>query len=650
MKRLFFVLAAQLSFQLLWAQQDTTLLNEAVVTASKFPTKTIQTGKVISIINAGQLAMAGGKDLSQILQEQAGIFIGGSNSNTGKDKSIYLWGASPVNTLILIDGIPVYDPAGIGGNFDIRNLSVQQIERIEIVKGSQSTLYGSDAIAGVINFITKKTGPGAFSATVLASYGSFNSWKTDLSLQGRKGKISYDAGYSLTDTKGINETVELMNAINTDRDGYRQHNWQGGIGFNSGKYFQSRAFVRYGRVSGDIDQGAYTDELDYTYNQKTWQAGLRNELNKGRWKLVLLYQYNKGSRLYIDDSVKSRNGFDTYSKGSYEGGEHMADLYANYSLKEGIRFLIGMDIRRSSTLQSYLSLPAYGPPSQLDTSSTQKSIYASVNYSNRIGFNMEMGGRLNFHTAYGEHTVYTINPSWSLGRSLKLFANYSSSYRTPSIYQLYAEYGNAKLKPEAGNSLEGGFQFSAIKEKLRGRLVVFNRKIKQGIFFYFDPLTYVSQYINQDRQKDHGLELELNHQVSKNFSLSAHYNYVTGKIYTKENGKDTSYFNLLRRPRHMALVSASWKIRDQWKLGASLNYEGKRKDAYFNMATYNTESPVLPAYLLLNIYVEYKLLHAPIQLFADGRNLTDTHYMEIAGFQAQPINLNFGARWSFTKI
>ena len=327
----------------------------------------------------------------------------------------------------------------------------------------------------------------------------------------------------------------------------------------------------------------------------------------------------------------------------------MADLYANYSLKEGIRFLIGMDIRRSSTLQSYLSLPAYGPPSQLDTSSTQKSIYASVNYSNRIGFNMEMGGRLNFHTAYGEHTVYTINPSWSLGRSLKLFANYSSSYRTPSIYQLYAEYGNAKLKPEAGNSLEGGFQFSAIKEKLRGRLVVFNRKIKQGIFFYFDPLTFVSQYINQDRQKDHGLELELNYQVSKNFSLSAHYNYVTGKIYTKENGKDTSYFNLLRRPRHMALVSASWKIRDQWKLGASLNYEGKRKDAYFNMATYNTERPVLPAYLLLNIYVEYKLSHAPIQFFADGRNLTDTHYMEIAGFQAQKLNASLGARWNFTK-
>ena len=221
MKKQIFVLAAQLSFQLLWAQQDTTLLNEAVITANKFPSKTSQTGKVVSIINAEQLAMAGGKDLSQVLQEQAGIFIGGSNSNPGKDKSIYLWGATPVNTLILIDGIPVYDPSGIGGNFDIRNLSIQQIERIEIVKGSQSTLYGSDAIAGVINFISKKPGAKSLSAEALASYGSFDSWKSAISLRGTKGWINYDAGYTFYDTKGINETIDRNNAAPTDRDGYR---------------------------------------------------------------------------------------------------------------------------------------------------------------------------------------------------------------------------------------------------------------------------------------------------------------------------------------------------------------------------------------------------------------------------------------------
>ena len=647
MKKQIFVLAAQLSFQLLGAQQDTTLLNEAVITANKFPSKTSQTGKVVSIINAEQLAMAGGKDLSQVLQEQAGIFIGGSNSNPGKDKSIYLWGASPVNTLILIDGIPVYDPSGIGGNFDIRNLSIQQIERIEIVKGSQSTLYGSDAIAGVINFISKKPGAKSLSAEALASYGSFDSWKSAISLRGTKGWINYDAGYTFYDTKGINETIDRNNAAPTDRDGYRQQNANAGIGFNTGKHLQSRAFFRYGKINGSIDQGAYTDELDYTYSQKSLQAGLRNEANFKKWKVTLLYQYNQVDRLYIDDSIKSRNGFDTYSEGSYKGGEHMADLYANYSLKEGIRFLTGIDLRRSSTQQYYLSLPAYGPLTKLDTSSTQKSIYGSFIYSNRKGFNLELGGRINFHTAYGEHIVYNINPSWSLGHSWKLFANYSTAYRTPSIYQLYSEYGNAKLKPQEGSSLEGGFQFGALHKKLTGRFVMYSRKMKQGIFFYFDPVTYAAQYINQEKQKDHGLEIELNYKASDKLSFSAHYNYVTGKITTSKNGKDTSYFNLLRRPGHMAVISTNWKINKQWNFNGSIQYAGKRADAYYNSSNFSTEVLDLPGYTLINMYLEYKLVKAPLKLFIEGRNLGATDYMEVAGFRTQGMNATAGFKWSF---
>src|SRR5205814_1295066 len=111
---------------------------------------------VLTVITRQQLERSGGKDLSQVLSEQAGIYIGGANSNPGKDKSIYLRGARVDHTLITIDGVPVYDPSGIGANFDIRNLSIDNIERIEVLKGSQSTLYGSDAIAGVINIITRK--------------------------------------------------------------------------------------------------------------------------------------------------------------------------------------------------------------------------------------------------------------------------------------------------------------------------------------------------------------------------------------------------------------------------------------------------------------------------------------------------------------
>ena len=160
------------------------------------------TGKVVTIITREQLERSGGKDLSQILTEQVGIYIGGANSNAGKDKSLYLRGAGVDHTLITIDGVPVYDPSGIGSNFDIRNLSIDQIERIEILKGSQSTLYGSDAIAGVINIITRKVGVKSFAVNGLASYGNNNSIKANAGINGKTGGMDYNLAYSFFDTKG----------------------------------------------------------------------------------------------------------------------------------------------------------------------------------------------------------------------------------------------------------------------------------------------------------------------------------------------------------------------------------------------------------------------------------------------------------------
>ena len=200
MKKKIFIAAAVLISSYAQAQDSTKLLDEVVITATKFPLKTSATGKVLNVITQEELQKAGGRDITQLITEKTGVYINGFNSNIGKDKSVYVRGANPAFTLITIDGIPVYDASGIGGNFDLRNMAIDNVERIEILKGSQSTLYGSDAIAGVINIITKKGGTKALGVNGLASYGSNNTFRGNMGVNGTKDKIDYSVNYSNTTT------------------------------------------------------------------------------------------------------------------------------------------------------------------------------------------------------------------------------------------------------------------------------------------------------------------------------------------------------------------------------------------------------------------------------------------------------------------
>ena len=640
--RTFFVVTAIMIGSQLHAQQDTSLLDEVVITANKYPTKTSLTGKVVTVINKEQLEQSGGKDLSQILTAQAAVYIGGANSNAGKDKSLYLRGARVEHTLMMIDGVPVYDPSGIGSNFDIRNLSIAQVERIEILKGSQSSLYGSDAIAGVINIITKKRGAKSFSANGLASYGSNNSIRTNAGINGKTGMVDYNLAYSFFDTKGINEAIS--NAGNEDKDGFQQNSVQAVLGFQPAKTVTIQSYFRHNNSQGDIDQGAFTGELDYTYTQKSYQAGLRNEFDIGKGNLNVLYNYNHIDRLYIDDSLKSRNGFDTYSRGSYKGGEHFIDAYLTTPIgSNSTKLTAGIDFRTSNTDQEYTSVGFFSYATKYSSDSlhhNQLGLYAALNVNAKTGFNLELGNRLNIHSAYGANYVFNINPSYLLNKQFKLFANLSSGYRTPSLYQLLSEFGNRDLKPESAFTAEGGVQYFSIDNKFTGRITAFNRNVK-------DAIAFQSNYINQDRQKDHGGELEISYKPTSRISLKAFYSFVDGKITTVQNGKDTTYFNLIRRPKHSAGLHGGIRIGNKFFISTDLLWFGERQDAYFDNMIFQTVNVTLGSYLLCDVYVEYTLHKNKIKVFTDLRNVGNTKYNETAGFNALRFNGYGGLRVNF---
>jgi len=651
MKRKFFVVAAVIiSSQLRAQQEDSTVrqMDEVVITANKYPNKTSLTGKVLTVINRQQLEQSGGKDLSQLLNEQAGLYISGANSNPGKDKNVYLRGARVDHTLITIDGVPVYDASGVGGNFDIRNMAIDNIERIEILKGSQSTLYGSDAIAGVINIITKKPLGKPLTGYGVASYGSNETIRLNEGINGKKKKIDYNLGYTFFDTKGINEAIS--NNTISDKDGYQQNSIQASLGLQVNDHIRIQPYVRYSKINGKLDQGAFTDELDYTYEQKSLQAGVRNEFILGKTKLNILYNYNYINREYIDDSVKSRNGFDIYSRGIYKGNEHFVDAYAFFLLGNKLKMTTGVDYRNSNSDQEFLSISSYGPDSSAYAKDSLKQnqfgVYAALNVNSKSGFNIEAGSRLNIHSEFGSNAVFNFNPSWLINDKIKLFANLSTAYRTPSLYQLFSEYGNRDLNPESAFTTEGGLQYFSADNKMTGRAVIFNRHVKDVIFFYSNPTTYASQYINQDKQDDHGVELELSYMIAKKTVLKIFYTYATGEITTQKNNKDTTYFNLLRRPKNSLGLNIGSQVSPRFYISSNLQSTGKRMDAYFDAQTYQTVNVTLSSYLLWDIYADYNFCNKRYKVFADLRNITGSKYTEISGFNTLRFNVYAGIKFN----
>ena len=631
------------------AQDSTKTLNEVVVSASKFPTKTSLTGKVVTVITREQIEKSGSKDLPQLLTEQAGMFVNGANSNPGKDKSVYMRGAKVDYTLITVDGVPLYDPSGIGSNFDIRLLSIDNIERIEILKGSQSTLYGSDAMAGVINIITRKAGNNESGINGMFSYGSYNTRKGNINLSGSKKKLDYSINYSFVKSDGINEATDTLNN-KTDKDQYAQYNLYESFTYKPTDKIKLQPYFRFAKFNQNYDQGAFTDELDLTSTNTNIQLGIKNEFKLGKADLKVLYNYNNNDRVYIDDSTLSRNGYDIYSKGIYKGKEHFADAYVFYPINKLFKFTGGIDYRSSNSDQSYFSIGYFGPyKSVLGKDSLEQhqiGVYGSLVVNTKSGFNAELGGRFNNHSAYGNNVVFNVNPSFLLNEKWKFFANISSAYKTPTLYQLYSEYGNKNLKPETALTFEGGVQYFSKNNKYNGRIVVYNRNAKDAIAFFFDPNTYASFYINQDQQNDYGVELESSLNLGKSTSLKFNYAFVDGNITTKLDGKDTSYFNLIRRPKSTFGLQLSHKINKRFYASAGILYVGKRTDITYD-AFYNAVEINLKEYVLINLYAEYNVPKSKCKFFADFKNLTNTKYSEVYGFNTLGMNSSAGIRCNF---
>lgn len=596
------------------------ILNEVVVTASRTPKKISEIGKVVRVISAETLSRSQGRTLHEVLNNVAGITIGGNGANPADVKAVYMRGASAANTLILIDGIPVNDASEISGEYNISAISVDLIERIEILKGGNSTLYGSDAVAGVINIITKK-GSGKLSANVLATAGSYDTYKQVLGLQGEIKNTSIAFNASNTDSENFSSAKPATTMSNFDKDGFHQKSLNFNLGQKISNRFSLRANFQANNNVADLDNGAFDDALDYTYSKSSFLAGIggRLILDKGVIN-VNLSQNNINNQYNNQGSITNNYG-------------NIAHLEANlnYKFNGFLDLASGVSFRKLSTEQNN----PYS--SKLIAKNRMASAFTSLFFRTNTGFQAELGGRVNEHSEYGNNFTYTLNPSYLFADRYKVFVNLSSAYRVPSLYQLFSDYGNLALEPETTTSFEAGFDLN-FSQNLNLSLSYFNRDIENVIDFGQIASNRFG-YINQNRQKDNGFELELGYKPISIFSLNAFYAYVDGNIETPTKTE----FNLFRRPKNSYGLNAALDLSKKISMNLIYKRTGDRLDRYFDGASFKTVEANLDAFNMLDAYIQYKP-KANLTLFTDVKNLLNEDYVELSGYNAKGLNFNAGFR------
>jgi vitamin B12 transporter len=597
--------------------QESQSLNEVVISATKNEQKQSQTGKVVSVISSEELSRSGGKNLAQLLNQQAGINVVGVGSNAGKDKSLFFRGAGSAYAVILLDGVLVTDPSGTGGAFDLRMFALDQIDHIEILRGGQSTIYGSDAVAGVINIITKKNATNGNHVYGIATGGSYATYKGTIGLSSKVNAFNYNLSYSHLKTDGITEAERPIGSTTVfDKDGLKQDALNANFGVQLDKNFSINPFIRYFAGKFDYDDDAFTDATNQS-TVKHFNGGLNSIYQLPKGKITFNYSFEKTNRNYV-----SMYG------GNYQGKMNLLDAYYNQNFGQKLNVLIGLDNRHTSVTH-------FNATTLKEPTSNLFSTYGSVFLHDLGLFSLEIGGRYNKHNKYGDNFTYSITPSLNLTPDIKAFGTIASAFRAPTLEMLFGQYGaNLALKPEKVTNYEAGSSFAFLNHKLSLRLVGFKRDMKDAIIYGS------TGYINQDQQKDRGFEIEPAIKLGK-FSLAGYYAYVEGKQISGATVSDI----LLRRPKNTYGANAGFKVTENLYLSANYKFTGERTDSDFS--TFPSVNKVLDSYQIVDFYTEYAFTKKRIKIFADLKNLTNEKYTEIIGYSTMGFNVNAGVSFNF---
>jgi vitamin B12 transporter len=643
-KKLFGLSVFTLATAFAYAQESDTLkvtnLKEVVVSDTKFAQSKEKSGKIIEVITAQDLEAKKGQNLANVLSQVAGVEINGNQSFGGKNLGYYIRGGRNRQTAIYIDGVPVTDASGINLEYDLRLLSVDQIEKIEVMKGASSTLYGTGAATGVINITLKKSAVKEISGIAYSSLGTQNSSETSktsaqdfnqgFSVNGTIHKISYMTSLNSSETKGMSEAA----GTDFEEDTFSRVNVLQKIGFKVNNQLSFEFFGNYDRIKNTFDNSfdgiiANADDLNNISLSEQFRIGFLPKYNYNKGEFAI----NAGASTInrkLNITNNWTNSIDAYN---YTGRTISVDAFNKYSFNNQLFIVVGTQYQYFDMTQkdAYTDVVREGAKFNLIDP------YVTLVYNSNFGFNLNVGSRFNTHSEYGHQIVYNINPSFSFEHlPLKVMASYSTAFITPSLYQLYGPYGNLDLTPEENATAEFGFESQLLEKKLTINAVGFYREEENTFGFYTNPLTFASNYINIDGIFNaKGVEASIRYNLSERFNIGGNYTF-------------TEVEKQLNRliPKHKGNVDLNYKFK-RGTFGINYQFVDKRSDAYYDSNIWAIQAVNLASYQLVNSNISYELLPNRLHIFGAVTNILNDDFQEVIGYNTRGRNYKLGLNFLF---
>ena len=556
-------------------------MDEIVVQSTRIPTPLDLMTSSVEVITQEELQNRGHLFVSDALNHIPGISTA-INGGLGQVTSIYLRGAKPQHTLILVDGVRMNGQLDLNG-YDLANLDVTAIERIEILKGPQSTLYGSDALAGVINIITQK-GDGKPRATLQHEVGRYQTQRTSAGVSGGDETLHYSVNATHLDTEGFSATK-----TDPDSDGLLNNTFSTRMG---GKLLTETtwdAHVRYINAEAEYDAGLYEKEqlvtrlqLQHQFNQKLSSTAAISYLDLERVQYAT--DYLSDTLSYEWNLTAQPNSQNTLLLGT-DGYEDQYSFSGNEGDLDNHAFLALWQLRPDEATALNLS------------------------------------GRQDHHSRFGEATTYQGGISHILPTETRLHAAYGNGFKAPTSYQLTY---SPTLDPEKSRGWEIGLEQPILENQCQLSATLFNKTYKH----FIDYVAWINNgpsYENLSTAETDGVELAANYFLSDQSTLTIAYSYL-------DNDSPDSGFTA-RRPQHKIDTTLFLQLTPTWNVTALASHVGSRQE----------RGNKLDSYALINLSTRYKL-DDNITLFARLENLLNETYETALDFSFPPLGYNAPGR------